>query len=239
VTMSADRPSTDRPSTDRPSTHRLSPRAVRIADFSHRRRGLDQDEVRRFLDTVADQLESADAERARLRAENDDLRRRLDTTADAEAAVNPRAIALFSQAQQVADNLVAEAVEHARELMKDTRKQQRELLEKARHTGVAPARRPGAEVSAAVPEVEYVRTFAKVAQVQLRSVLEALTEQVDRLSDVSRPGQPGAQVSSDMLRAASGALLEPVSGPVHWRFDRAAEPPASSEDARTIERRSS
>jgi DivIVA domain-containing protein len=205
--------------TPRPPVPRLSPRAVRIADFTHRRRGLDVDEVHDFLNAVADQMEAADAERARLRAENDSLRQRLDASADPEAAINPRAIALFSQAQQVADNLVAEAVDHARTLMKETRRQQRELLEKARAAGVAPAA-PTSNVAQhpAVPEVEYVRTFAQVAQVQLRSVLEALTEQVDRLNAVSsQPGQ-GAPSPSAMMTAAS--VLEPISGPVHWRFDK-------------------
>ncbi len=209
-------------STPRPPAPRLSPRAVRIADFSHRRRGLDTDEVHDFLNAVADQMEAADAERARLRAENDALRQKLDTAStDPEAAINPRAIALFSQAQQVADNLVAEAVDHARTLMKETRKQQRELLEKARAAGVAPAA-PTSNVAQhpAVPEVEYVRTFAQVAQVQLRSVLEALTEQVDRLNAVSSHTGQGTPPPSAMMTAAS--VLEPVSGPVHWRFDREA-----------------
>jgi cell division initiation protein len=42
-----------------------------------------------------------------------------------------------------------------------------------------------------VAEVEYVRTFARVAQVQLRSILDALAEQVDKLGEVS-PSQPEA-----------------------------------------------
>ena len=35
-----------------------------------------------------------------------------------------------------------------------------------------------------MPEIEYVRTYAQVAQIQLRSVLDALTEQVDRLGSL-------------------------------------------------------
>lgn len=216
---------------DRSSTP-LSPRAVRGASFTHRRKGIDEDEVRAFLDGLADRLEAADGERARLRAENEDLRNRLEATADAEQAVHPRAIALFSQAQQVADNLVGEAVEHARALMLDARKQQREILNSARdragaraEAGGPPAADAGlpagslAEAASALTgsypggqpaagEVEYVRTFARVAQVQLRSVLDALTEQVNRLGDVSQPEQPAPPEEPG----------PPAStGPVQWR----------------------
>lgn len=200
---------------------RFSPRAIREAAFSPRRRGVDETEVRRFLGALSDQIEAGDAERARLRAELDGLRQRLDESGDAQA-INPQAIALFSQAQQVADNLVAEAVDHARALMADARKQQREILEKARtavgeavpQIDAAAAREPGGSTAR---EIEYVRTFAKVAQVQLRSVLEALTEQVDKLSDVQDPDPPLRSVP----QAGPVAPVE-TYGPVHWRFDRAA-----------------
>ena len=200
---------------------RFSPRAIREAAFSPRRRGVDETEVRRFLGALSDQIEAGDAERARLRAELDGLRQRMDESGDPQA-INPQAIALFSQAQQVADNLVAEAVDHARALMSDTRKQQREILEKARSAvgeavpqiDAAAARQPGGSTAR---EVEYVRTFAKVAQVQLRSVLEALTEQVDKLSEVQDPDPPLRSVP----QAGPVAPAE-TYGPVHWRFDRAA-----------------
>jgi cell division septum initiation protein DivIVA len=203
---------------------------VREAAFSHRRRGIDESQVRRFLDDVATQIESADAERARLRAENESLRQRLDQTTET-GAISPQAIALFSQAQQVADNLVAEAVDHARAMMSDARRQQREILEKARSAagpatpgahvapghehGREPGREHGREHSGTVPEIEYVRTFAHVAQVQLRSVLEALTEQVDRLSEVPAEHPPPSELSE-----AAGALID---GPVQWRFERPAD----------------
>jgi len=35
-----------------------------------------------------------------------------------------------------------------------------------------------------IQEIEYVRTYTKVAQVQLRAVIDALAEQVDRLGDL-------------------------------------------------------
>jgi DivIVA domain-containing protein len=116
------------------------------------------------------------------------------TPPSAQPDSSPRAALLLSQAQQVADQLVEEAVAHARDLLADARQQQREILEAA-HRAAESAAREAAQVSArnittyvsaSAPEVEYARRFTRVAQVQLRSVLEALCEQVEQLGQVSR-----------------------------------------------------
>jgi cell division initiation protein len=129
-----------------------------------------------------------------LRAENDRLR----SEQPAGGEISPQAVALFSQAQQVADQLVEEAVRHARDLMQSARNQQRDILQRAHEAAEAAVHSSGAVLpdgnvggyTTPVAEVEYVRTFARVAQVQLRSVLDALTEQVDKLGEVPRLG-PG------------------------------------------------
>jgi DivIVA domain-containing protein len=199
---------------------RRTPQAIRAATFSQRRRGWDEDEVREFLSAMADQIQEADAERASLRAEAERLRSDVERLRSEQrerqnepSEINDRAVALFSQAQQVADRLVEEAVQHARDLMTAARTQQREILQQAHEAAETAAREvagqgtrsePGAARGAAgtaadrlggystpVPEIEYVRTFAHVAQVQLRSVLDALTEQVDRLGQVPHfPEEP-------------------------------------------------
>ncbi|MFD2083402.1 DivIVA domain-containing protein [Actinopolymorpha cephalotaxi] len=180
---------------------------IRSATFSQRRRGFDEGEVRDFLGQVASQVEAAEAECAELRAENERLRADVDRwrTELVQREENPpeisdRAVALFSQAQQVADRLVEEAVQHARDLMSAARAQEREIVQQAREsartsTRETGGRSPGGAVDGRaghgaggydtpVPDIEYVRTFARVAQVQFRSVLEALGEQVDRLGQV-------------------------------------------------------
>lgn len=183
--------------------------------FSRRVRGVDETEVREFLSSLADEIEAADAERAALRAELDRLRAE-QSSEPSRPEINAHAVALFSEAQQVADRLVAEAVQHARELMMTAREQQREILRKAQEeaeraaakaaaqdpqvvfadeTARGPDERPGTEPGVAyvrpIPEIEYVRTFARVAQIQLRSVLDALTEQVEQLGRLPRlPDSP-------------------------------------------------
>lgn len=196
-----------------------SPSTIRNEVFSHRMRGLDEVEVREYLELLADQVAATEHERttlhaetSQLRAENDRLREELRQAQSSQRSrsespedISPQAVILFSQAQQVADQLVEEAVLHARDLMSSARHQQREILEQAHKAAEAAARQAAqasgrdlvssaaataADYATPIPEIEYVRTFAQVAQVQLRSVLEALSEQVDRLDEVTRESAP-------------------------------------------------
>jgi DivIVA domain-containing protein len=195
------------------SLYYRAPSSIRNESFSYRRRGLDEDEVREYLSLLADQVQAADRERADLRAEIDRLRAEIGRlhaeSDDASDEISPQAVALFSQAQQVADQLVEEAVRHARDLMTSARNQQRDILQRAheaaeeavRKTGATQVAAPSAGYSKPVPEIEYVRTFARVAQVQLRSVLDALAEQVDRLGEVPELDRH----SRDRVEPQSGA----------------------------------
>lgn len=243
--------------------------SIRNEAFSHRMRGFDEAEVREYLDMLADQVQAADAERAELRADNERLRIELDRIQSGESKpdaddLSPQAVALFSQAQLVADQLVEEAVRHARELMTSARQQQREILQKAheaaaqsareadirsaslaeerarevslrgaevRDAGVTdagigwraqagansvPADRGGSGYVAPIAEVEYVKTFARVAQVQLRSVLDALTEQVDKLAELPPPvHDPGPPPVTEFARQVPNQEDFPMAA--SWR----------------------
>jgi cell division initiation protein len=187
---------------------------IRRQEFSHRMRGLDEYEVREFLDLLADQVTATERERADYRADNERLRAELEelrakgSQTDPDD-INPQAVILFSQAQQVADQLVEEAVRHARDLMSSARNQEREILERAHEAAdnavrMSGALRPSGDVegyTTPVPEVEYARTFARIAHIQLRSVVDALAEAVDKLGEVPKlaPGQFAANPLSDPL----------------------------------------
>ena len=56
------------------SSPSISAEAVRVARFSTKRHGVDEKEVRAFLDAVANDIQVADAERASLRAELHEIR---------------------------------------------------------------------------------------------------------------------------------------------------------------------
>ena len=203
---------------EHPINTRRSPHSIRRVSFSRARKGWSSDEVREYLRSLADQIEAADAERTRLRAEVDRQRHevhRLRNQGPSEPSTEPdaNAVALFSQAQQVADRLIEEAVQQARDLMSTARKQQRDILQQAHSSAEAamhsvqqktdPLGGVGAAPESPVAEIEYVRTFAKVAQVQLRSVLEALTEQVDRLGSLPELESEEEQLRSDPTTPAA------------------------------------
>jgi DivIVA domain-containing protein len=171
-----------------------SPSAIRSEAFSHRVRGFDEAEVREFLDLLADQVQAGDAERRELRAEIGRLSQEVESLrgrpqAPATGETSPHALLVLRQAQQVADQLVEEAVSQSRELMRSTRDERRAILEQA-YEATPSAGPPAAASSLPPPDIEYVRTLSRTAQVQLRSVLDALSEQLDMLG---RP--PGGELT--------------------------------------------
>jgi DivIVA domain-containing protein len=206
---------------------------IRRQEFPHRMRGLDEYEVREFLDLLADQVTATERERKEATAENERLREEVerlrDEAQDSGGAdeINPQAVILFSQAQQVADQLVEEAVRHARDLMSSARNQQREILQRANETADSTVRLSGAArpdgatggYSTPVPEVEYARTFARVAQIQLRSVVDALAEQVEKLGEVPRLGAGTSEEQDvhEQLAISAGSGWEHGDEPVHVR----------------------
>ncbi|MFD4292475.1 DivIVA domain-containing protein [Rhodococcus sp. NPDC058532] len=128
-------------------------------------------------------LAAATAELHRLREESEkDL-----------LGISTRAVNLLSQAQLSADTLVADAERYARDLVMTARDQHRDLLQRAQRAAEqaeqaeAPARRPGDAgpgYAQTIPEVEYLRTYTQIAATQLRSVLTALSGEVDKLADL-------------------------------------------------------
>ena len=133
---------------------------------------------------------------------------------DSEEEITAGAVGLLTQAQLIADKAVADAEQYARDLVLTARSQYREILERAESTASQATATIPTEHVPAVPEIEYVRTYAQVAQIQLRSVLEALTEQVDRLGSLPQPStetpapptdDDGPTGEPDWEPAASGA----------------------------------
>jgi DivIVA domain-containing protein len=165
-----------------------------IDDLSFTRRedgGYDPDEVDTFLKDLQTMIDAADNERTALRADVAALRDRLEERGHKEIAVD--AVGLLSQAQLIADKAIADAETYARDLVLAARAQYRIVLERAEESAkraadqaaLAPAA-PAQGTFPPVPEIEYVRTYARVAQVQLRAVLDALAEQIDLLGEVPK-----------------------------------------------------
>jgi DivIVA domain-containing protein len=184
--------------TDPPRT-RTSPQDVRRKIFTVRLRGLDPDEVRYFLAGLANDLQGIQAQVATLTQENETLRQenQLLHSDLSEARGRPmeqatdQAVSVLNQAQQLADSLIDEAMQSARDLLLTARSQQRDIMEQAKvaangavSRATAIAERAGSQ-DPSLRDVEYVRMFAKVAQVQFQAVLDALNEHVNRLGELS------------------------------------------------------
>jgi DivIVA domain-containing protein len=178
---------------------RTSPQDVRHKRFSARLRGVDNGEVRSFLSGLADELEGLHAQLATLTQENVRLSAELqETRADLEEAqaspmehATDQAVSVLNQAQQLADSLIDEAMQSARDLLLTARSQQRDVMEQAKvaatgavNRATAIAERGSSNDESGSRDVEYIRMFAKVAQVQFQAVLDALNEQVSRLGEV-------------------------------------------------------
>ncbi|TDC05141.1 DivIVA domain-containing protein [Nonomuraea longispora] len=211
--MTADMPWGERPSNDR---RRLTPERVRNHTFSRTKlghRGYSEEEVRSFLYRMADDMAAGDMEKADLRAEVERLKnwykdRGTDVTApdNQQARLSVDAVNLLSRAQQTADAQIAEAEDYARRLVGQARQQYEQVLQEAQHRAEEAAnqavnvyRSSGGHQSAEAEELErriaYLRTFAEVTQVQLRAVLEGLTNEVNKLGNLPETGQNAAYSS--------------------------------------------
>ena len=114
--------------------------------------------------------------------------------------VSLAAVELLARAQRTADEAVAEAQAYSRDLEASARAQYNEILHRAqvaarelqRAGGATEEQSEGGAPSAALTEeIEYVRTYARVAHAQLKTVLSALTDELDNLAAVAAGRAPG------------------------------------------------
>jgi DivIVA domain-containing protein len=191
---------------------------IRRKNFTVRFRGFDTNEVRGLLNAVADELTrlyqqigALTEDNRRLQGElqhaQNELRHAQDelqgAQLDPHEQVTDQAVLLLNQAQQLADALIDEGMQSARDLLIAARHQQRDIIEPGReddYRTVAEATSSANHVirqdGSTTSDVEDVRVFAKVAQAQFRAVLDALDEQVKRLGQFSETAEP-AQLADD------------------------------------------
>lgn len=188
------------------------PDEVRRKEFTVRFRGLDPNEVRGFLNALADDIGRLYNQITALTQDNARLRNELQQaqTADPVDAVSDQAVLLLDQAQQLADALIEEGMQSARDMMLAARSHQREIIDPSdlAHSAVVSATAGPSYAVGHEParsEVEEARMFAKVAQVQFRAVLDALNEQVNRLGQVQPSADPPEQPDEHQYSQYSSA----------------------------------
>jgi cell division initiation protein len=121
-----------------------SPQDIRRQSFTHRMRGVDESEVREYLDLLADQMEAVEWERTemvaeleRLRAGNAQLREHpqiAPSPAPESAPDGAQAAAVLSHAQEVADQLLDAASHRAQEIIAAAQQHGYDVVRQARFT---------------------------------------------------------------------------------------------------------
>lgn len=188
---------------------------TRTMDFTMKVRGgaYDRLEVDTFMGQLAQAIAEVQAAATRVRQELAALRAGTAPAGtsgpDSEDEITAGAVGLLTQAQLIADKAVADAEQYARDLVITARNQYREILERAESSASQASASMPAQPGPAGPEIEYVRTYAQVAQIQLRSVLDALTEQVDRLGSLPQ----AAPESAAQPESEDGPTGEPEWAP--------------------------
>ncbi|WP_245671704.1 hypothetical protein [Nocardia amamiensis] len=153
--------------------------AHQVAELEHR--------VAMYKSALGDgaSVESLRTEVAELRRENAQLRE--DAQWDV-LGVNVRAVNMLSQAQITAESTVAEAEIYARELVAHARQQYADILWQAQQSAVhaadsiaAVAPSPTGASEPLPAEIEYIRTYAQIAEKQMHTIVEALFTEIDKL----------------------------------------------------------
>ena len=157
-----------------------------------------------------------------------------------------QAVNVLSQAQQAADQHIAQAEDSARQLIRTARAQYERILMEAHQRAEEAAQQAARAYDEAVSmsqagdaqelqeRMAYLKTYAEISKVQMRSVLDAIGAELDRLTEGLGPkGLP-----SGAEGPVSGSL--PVRTPAQ-EPQATADPvtrPTSTVDLRALESRS-
>ncbi|MCO6011267.1 DivIVA domain-containing protein [Actinoallomurus purpureus] len=202
------------------AAQRLTPAELQAVSFQRAplgRRGFDEEQVRAFLRQVEQELVRVLNEKAALENEVSRLRDRLTGSPPGASVVQPedahiQAVRILSNAQQTADQYVADAQRYSREIAEEARRGRDEILSDAQSRAVlvleeahrqasnaadavAPSTEPmsGDERRDLEREIAYLRTFSDVYRTHLRSYLEALLRNVEEWAISERDSLPGAR----------------------------------------------
>ena len=204
----------------------LTPDRVRNMVFgraSIARRGYDVDEVHLFLQRVAEDIATCEAEKARLRDEIHRLRswhrsrgHDVDGTGPSttQTFTKAQAVQLMSEAQLQVDAYVAQAQAYSRRVAVEARQQAELVLRDAQARADAASEtaahayrhQSGGGYAAELEEMErrlaWLRAFCHAIQVQLHAATDAFTREVDKLAQFpdNPPRREDAAATSTDLR---------------------------------------
>lgn len=156
-------------------SHYRTPASIRAESFPRVMRGFDADKVYEYLDILADQVQATERELSDTRAELKRVQAELYDYEHVGDRVNEQVVQMFSQAQLVAEEMVDDVSRDARERVGQAREREREIVQEALNTAG-----------------EQVRSYARTAQAQMQSIMEAFARDVDRLGSSPPSGDSAA-----------------------------------------------
>lgn len=157
---------------------------------------------------MSDTQQGQEVDQAAPPAQSPDDSEQSAARAQAYQEVSLRAVELLAKAQRAADEAVAEAQSYAHDLEETAREQYQHILRRAHDAARAGAGvaaddhaadalagdRAAGEGTLDARQLEYVRTYARVAHTQLKAVLGALSGELDRLADLADHGAEEPEV---------------------------------------------
>jgi DivIVA domain-containing protein len=133
-----------------------------------------------------------------------------------DMAPSVQAVNVLSQAQQAADAHIAQAQEYARRLITEARARYEQILTQAQQQAAqaaeeaarnyqsrmaGPDPRREEERQQLEAKIAYLRTFARLTQVQLKSALDGLGHELDRLTEMPSPAVVDPGVDEELVRS--------------------------------------
>ena len=215
-----------------------SPEDIVAYEFRLKTRGYDRDEVDRFLDALADQVEQAAAAQESLRSELAEVKAQLAESRDSEVALKRTLITVqdasdrkLAEAQEEVAQLREQVTRELTELRRRTAEEAQETLARAEGEAQETVARAEAEARetvaaaerAAAEQRERIGALQQIDAEHRRWLREHLDAQLEALHDLHDPFAPLAEELAEPAPAAPAAGADPVPpGP--------ADTPAEGDD---------
>lgn len=171
----------------------IADRELEVIRTENDRLRIEYKNVQHELQTARVEFQAMQAELQRVRgelkrahAELEDAQEQLDEYEHSGDKVNDQIIEMFSQAQLIAEEMVADVSRDARERIEQAREHERQIVEQAVNSAGS-----------------HVHEYALTAQAQMQSIMESFAQQVDQL---------GVAAAAEQAAAAAAAVAGDLPG---------------------------
>lgn len=170
------------------------------------------DALQQQMQTMASAGALAELQRQLANA-NWEIARLQEETAKDALGISNQAVDMLNKAQLAADSIVDQAEEHARDLMRVARSQQREMLQQARESG--PNRSNYVDPELEDQRTEQLRAYSGLLRSQLQAMIMTLSVEVDKLALLPLPNASGPDSAAEIGSPTMHPRDLPIGGTGH------------------------